>query len=70
MVFLILGFFASVVIATAPILWAQEYCTQIAMWGSEGERQGQFSGLNDVIFTGQFVYVPDYENHRFSLLLV
>ena len=55
MVFLILGFFASVVIATAPILWAQEYYTQIAMWGSEGEGQEQFSGLNNVIFTGQFV---------------
>ena len=50
-----------------PILWAQESYTQIAMWGSQGEGEGQFSGLNDVISTGQYVYVPDYENHRIQM---
>jgi hypothetical protein len=34
------------------------------MWGSLGEGHGEFSGLNDVITAGQYVYVPDYENHR------
>lgn len=37
------------------------------MWGSLGEGDGQFSGLNDVISTGQYLYVPDYENHRIQM---
>jgi DNA-binding beta-propeller fold protein YncE len=37
------------------------------MWGSQGEGNGQFSGLNDIISTGQYIYVPDYENHRIQM---
>jgi DNA-binding beta-propeller fold protein YncE len=66
MVSLIVGIFVSI-IATIPILWAQDGYTPIVMWGSEGEGDGQFSGLNDVISTGQYVYVPDYENYRVQM---
>jgi hypothetical protein len=48
MVSLSVGIFVSI-IATIPILWAQDGYTPIVMWGSEGEGDGQFSGLNDVI---------------------
>lgn len=63
---IIAGFFV-IIVTAAPILWAQELYTPIAMWGSQGEGDGQFSGLNEVISTGQYVYVPDYENHRIQM---
>ena len=63
---LILGFFASIIVTT-PMLWAQGAYTPIVMWGSQGEGNGQFSGLNDIISTGQYIYVPDYENHRIQM---
>lgn len=36
----------------------------VNQFGSQGTNDGQFRGLNDVISTGDFVFVPDYENHR------
>jgi hypothetical protein len=44
MVSLSVGIFVTI-IATIPILWAQDGYTPIVMWGSEGEGDGQFSGL-------------------------
>lgn len=64
---IVLGSFVGMAIATSPILWAQDNYTPVAMWGSQGEDEGQFSGLNDVISTGQYVYVPDYENYRIQM---
>ena len=63
---IIVGFFV-IIVTDAPILWAQELYTPVVMWGSLGEGDGQFSGLNDVISTGQYLYVPDYENHRIQM---
>jgi DNA-binding beta-propeller fold protein YncE len=44
---------------------ASESYVLITKWGSQGEGEGQFSGLNDVIVVNDnSVFVPDYENHR------
>lgn len=33
-------------------------------WGTKGNEEGQFSGLNDVmVTTDNSIFVPDYENH-------
>jgi tripartite motif-containing protein 71 len=63
---LIVGIFLNLISIT-PIVWTQQSYTPIVMWGSLGEGESQFSGLNDVISTGQYVYVPDYENHRIQM---
>ncbi|MGH9986155.1 MAG: hypothetical protein ACRD8W_19605 [Nitrososphaeraceae archaeon] len=33
-------------------------------WGTQGEENGQFGGINDVIVANDNIFVPDYENHR------
>src|SRR5215204_1262651 len=36
----------------------------VTKWGSLGTEPGQFDGQNNVAGTGEFVYVPDYQNQR------
>lgn len=36
----------------------------VTKWGSLGTEPGQFDGQNNVAGTGEFVYVPDYDNQR------
>src|SRR5215207_1419869 len=36
----------------------------VTRWGSLGTEPGQFDGQNNVAGTGEFVYVPDYQNQR------
>jgi tripartite motif-containing protein 71 len=36
----------------------------VTKWGSMGTEPGQFDGQNNVAGTGEFVYVPDYNNQR------
>jgi hypothetical protein len=42
----------------------------VTQWGTKGNGEGQFSGLNDVIVTtDNSIFVPDYENHRIQKFL-
>jgi len=44
----------------------QENYSFLTKWGSEGSGPGQFMGQNDVVPSeeGNYIFVPDYENHR------
>ena len=60
----ILGFQTlSIANSYGQVQGAQNY-QPVGEFGSQGTNDGQFRGLNDVISTGEFIFVPDYENHR------